>query len=192
MSLTVPAHALVALVGPSGAGKSTAFALINRFYEPWSGSIRIDGRPATDLGLTEWRSHLGWVEQDCPILHGTLRDNLCYAAPDVTDDRLWEVLDLVNLTGKVHGLTAGLDTEVGERGVRLSSGGHRRHALRRHGRRHRHVRRVPPHRPGIPAALRTPADRGPRLRHPAGQPARGSKRSPPRTQRPRRMTATRS
>ncbi|MFF3008486.1 ABC transporter ATP-binding protein [Kitasatospora sp. NPDC057940] len=131
LSLTVPAHALVALVGPSGAGKSTAFALINRFYEPWSGSIRIDGRPATDLGLGEWRSHLGWVEQDCPILHGTLRDNLCYAAPDATDDRLWEVLDLVNLTGKVHGLTAGLDTEVGERGVRLSSGERQRIAIAR-------------------------------------------------------------
>ncbi|MFJ3217948.1 ABC transporter ATP-binding protein [Kitasatospora sp. NPDC086801] len=131
LSLTVPAHALVALVGPSGAGKSTAFALINRFYEPWSGSIRLDGRPAADLGLKEWRSHLGWVEQDCPILHGTLRDNLCYAAPDVTDDRLWEVLDLVNLTEKVHGLTAGLDTEVGERGVRLSSGERQRIAIAR-------------------------------------------------------------
>ncbi|WP_411143406.1 ABC transporter ATP-binding protein [Streptomyces sp. x-80] len=131
LSLTVPPHALVALVGPSGAGKSTAFALINRFYEPWSGSIRIDGQPATDLGLKEWRSHIGWVEQDCPILHGTLRDNLCYAAPDATDDRLWQVLGLVNLTHKVHRLPAGLDTEVGERGVRLSSGERQRIAIAR-------------------------------------------------------------
>ncbi|MGK4585900.1 ABC transporter ATP-binding protein [Kitasatospora sp. HPMI-4] len=131
LSLTVPPHALVALVGPSGAGKSTTFALISRFYEPWSGSIRIDGRPATDLGLEEWRSHIGWVEQDCPILHGTLRDNLSYAAPDVSDDRLWEVLDLVNLTEKVHRLSAGLDTEVGERGARLSSGERQRVAIAR-------------------------------------------------------------
>lgn len=131
LSLTVPPHALVALVGPSGAGKSTAFALINRFYEPWSGSIRIDGRPATDLNLKEWRSHIGWVEQDCPILHGTLRDNLCYAAPDATDDTLRQVLDLVNLTHKVRRLPAGLDTEVGERGVRLSSGERQRIAIAR-------------------------------------------------------------
>ncbi|MFF7632966.1 ABC transporter ATP-binding protein [Kitasatospora sp. NPDC008050] len=131
LSLTVPPHALVALVGPSGAGKSTTFALVNRFYEPWSGSIRIGGQPATDLGLREWRSHIGWVEQDCPILHGTLRDNLCYAAPDATDDKLWQILDLVNLTEKVNRLSAGLDTEVGERGVRLSSGERQRIAIAR-------------------------------------------------------------
>ncbi|MFE7665743.1 ABC transporter ATP-binding protein [Streptomyces celluloflavus] len=131
LSLTVPPHALVALVGPSGAGKSTAFALVNRFYEPWSGSIRIDGRPATDMGLKEWRSHIGWVEQDCPILHGTLRDNLRYAAPDATDDRLWQALDLVNLTHKVRRLPAGLDSEVGERGARLSSGERQRIAIAR-------------------------------------------------------------
>ncbi|MDF3290637.1 ABC transporter ATP-binding protein [Streptomyces silvisoli] len=131
LSLSVPHHALVALVGPSGAGKSTTFALINRFYEPWSGSIRIDGQPATDVDLQEWRSHIGWVEQDCPLLHGTLRDNLCYAAPDATDDRLWRALDLVNLTQKIHRLPAGLDTDVGERGARLSSGERQRIAIAR-------------------------------------------------------------
>ncbi|MFJ9693232.1 ABC transporter ATP-binding protein [Kitasatospora sp. NPDC101183] len=131
LSLTVPPNALVALVGPSGAGKSTTFALINRFYEPWSGSISLGGRPAEDLGPHEWRSHLGWVEQDCPMLHGTLRENLCYAAPDTTDERLREVLGLVNLTAKVDGLPAGLDTEVGERGLRLSSGERQRVAIAR-------------------------------------------------------------
>ncbi|MFI6154109.1 ABC transporter ATP-binding protein [Kitasatospora sp. NPDC051170] len=131
LSLTVPRHALVALVGPSGAGKSTTFALVNRFYEPWSGSIRLGGHPAEGLGLDEWRSGIGWVEQDCPMLHGTLRENLCYAAPDATDDRLREVLDLVNLTEKVHRLPAGLDTEVGERGLRLSSGERQRVAIAR-------------------------------------------------------------
>ncbi|MBV9313494.1 MAG: ABC transporter ATP-binding protein [Pseudonocardia sp.] len=131
LSLTVPHHTLVALIGPSGAGKSTTFALINRFHKPWSGSIHFDGQPATDLSLTEWRSHIGWVEQECPILHGTLRDNLRYAAPDTTDDNLWQVLDLVNLTQKVQHLPAGLDTEVGERGVRLSSGERQRIAIAR-------------------------------------------------------------
>lgn len=131
LDLTVPPNALVALVGPSGAGKSTTFALINRFYEPWSGSLRIDGQPAADLGLAQWRSHIGWVEQDCPILHGTLRDNLRYAAPDATDERLWQMLDLVNLTEKVDRLPDGLDSEVGERGVRLSSGERQRIAIAR-------------------------------------------------------------
>ncbi|MFJ4183973.1 ABC transporter ATP-binding protein [Kitasatospora sp. NPDC089509] len=131
LSLTVPPHGLVALVGPSGAGKSTTFALINRFYEPWSGSISLAGRPAEELSLQDWRAHIGWVEQDCPILHGTLRDNLCYAAPDAPEDRLWEVLDLVNLAEKVHGLPAGLDTEVGDRGLGLSSGERQRLAIAR-------------------------------------------------------------
>ncbi|MER7673384.1 ABC transporter ATP-binding protein [Kitasatospora sp. NPDC096128] len=131
LDLTVPPNALVALVGPSGAGKSTTFALINRFYEPWSGSLRIDGQPAADLGLAQWRSRIGWVEQDCPILHGTLRDNLRYAAPDSTDERLWQMLDLVNLTEKVDRLPDGLDSEVGERGVRLSSGERQRIAIAR-------------------------------------------------------------
>ncbi|MFD7904714.1 ABC transporter ATP-binding protein [Kitasatospora sp. NPDC059747] len=131
LSLTVPRNALVALVGPSGAGKSTTFALINRFYDPWSGGIRLDGHPADELGLHEWRSRIGWVEQDCPVLHGTLRDNLRYAAPDATDDRLWEVLDLVNLAAKVRALPAGLDTEAGEHGARLSSGERQRIAIAR-------------------------------------------------------------
>ncbi|MER7848422.1 ABC transporter ATP-binding protein [Kitasatospora sp. NPDC096077] len=131
LSLTVPPHGLVALVGPSGAGKSTTFALINRFYEPWSGSISLAGRPAEELSLQDWRAHIGWVEQDCPILHGTLRDNLCYAAPDAPEDRLWEVLDLVNLAEKVNGLPAGLDTEVGDRGLGLSSGERQRVAIAR-------------------------------------------------------------
>ncbi|WP_274911305.1 ABC transporter ATP-binding protein [Streptomyces sp. WZ-12] len=133
LSLTVPPHALVALVGPSGAGKSTTFALVNRFYEPWSGDLRIDGHAVADLGLDAWRSRIGWVEQDCPMLHGTLRENLCYAAPDVTtdDDALWRVLDLVNLAQRVRHLPAGLDTGIGERGARLSSGERQRLAIAR-------------------------------------------------------------
>ncbi|MFE6691701.1 ABC transporter ATP-binding protein [Streptomyces sp. NPDC057743] len=133
LSLTVPPHALVALVGPSGAGKSTTFALINRFYEPWSGDLRIDGHSAADLGLDAWRARIGWVEQDCPMLHGTLRENLCYAAPDAAtdDDGLWRVLDLVNLAQRVRRLPAGLDTGIGERGARLSSGERQRLAIAR-------------------------------------------------------------
>lgn len=131
VSLTVPPHALVALVGPSGVGKSTTFALINRFYQPWRGSIHIDGQSPADLDLAAWRARIGCVEQDCPIMHGTLRDNLRYAAPGAGDAALWHALDLVNLRGKIEHLPAGLDAEVGEHGTRLSSGERQRVALAR-------------------------------------------------------------
>lgn len=131
LSLTVPQRSLVALVGVSGAGKSTTFALINRFYQPWQGSIRLDGHSPAELDLASWRARIGWVEQDCPILHGTLRDNLRYAAPDADDNALWHAIDLVRLREKVASLPAGLDTDVGERGARLSSGERQRVAIAR-------------------------------------------------------------
>ncbi len=131
LSLTVPRHALVALVGPSGIGKSTTFALINRFYQPWRGGIRLDGHSPAELDLAAWRARIGWVEQDCTILYGTLRDNLRYAAPDAGTDDLWRVLDLVGLRAKVERLPEGLDTAVGERGGRLSSGERQRVAIAR-------------------------------------------------------------
>ncbi|MFF4737272.1 ABC transporter ATP-binding protein [Streptomyces sp. NPDC001262] len=138
LTLTVPRHALVALVGRSGSGKSTAFALVNRFYQPWSGSIRIDGRELADLAgpqgrgaLPAWRSRIGWVEQDCPVLHGTLRENLLYGAPDAPEAELWRAVDLAGLQGTVDRLPDGLDTEVGERGSRLSGGERQRVAIAR-------------------------------------------------------------
>lgn len=131
LSLTVPQRSLVALVGASGAGKSTTFALVDRLYEPWSGTIRLNGHDTTDLGLAATRARIGWVEQDTPVLHGTLRDNLRYAVPDASDPDLWDVLDLVNLHAKIRALPSGLDTEVGERGVRLSGGERQRVAIAR-------------------------------------------------------------
>ncbi|MFI5782492.1 ABC transporter ATP-binding protein [Nocardia sp. NPDC051570] len=131
LSLTVPRHSMVALVGSSGAGKSSTFALINRFYQPWQGSIRLDGHSPDELDLAAWRARIGWVEQDCPILHGTLRDNLRYAAPDADDEALWHAIDLVNLRQKVEKLPDGLDAQVGEHGARLSTGERQRVAIAR-------------------------------------------------------------
>lgn len=138
LSLSVPRHALVALVGRSGSGKSTTFSLVNRFHEPWSGSIRIDGLDLADLvgpagqgGLAAWRSRIGWVEQDCPVLHGTLRANLQYGAPDAPEAELWRAVDLAGLRTTVERLPDGLNTEVGERGGRLSGGERQRVAIAR-------------------------------------------------------------
>ncbi|MET8051092.1 ABC transporter ATP-binding protein, partial [Streptosporangium sp. NPDC005286] len=92
VSFEVPPGGLTALVGPSGAGKSTVFALLERFYEQQSGTIRIDGRDIGDWPLAELRACLGYVEQDAPVLDGTLRENLVFAAPGVEEADIRRVL----------------------------------------------------------------------------------------------------
>ncbi|MEV8476343.1 ABC transporter ATP-binding protein [Streptomyces sp. NPDC051173] len=131
LSLDVPAGGLTALVGPSGAGKSTVFALLERFYEPGSGQILLDGRDLRDWPLTELRATIGYVEQDAPVLSGTLRDNLLQAAPWASPAELDAVLRLTRLDGLVDRLPAGLDTELGHRGTALSGGQRQRVAIAR-------------------------------------------------------------
>ena len=88
VSFTVPARGLTAIVGPSGAGKTTLFALLERFYEPSAGRIAFGGRD-----LRAWpRAQIGYVEQEAPVLAGTLRDNLLYAAPEADDEALAAVI----------------------------------------------------------------------------------------------------
>lgn len=131
VSFTVPPNSLVALVGKSGAGKSTAFALTERFYDPESGSIHLEGHDVARLGRSQCRSRLALVEQNAPILHGTLRDNITYAAPDATPADIDRVVHTTNLTDLLDRLPAGLDTEVGDRGCRLSGGERQRVVLAR-------------------------------------------------------------
>lgn len=131
VSLTVPAYSRAALVGMSGAGKSTLFALIERFYEPDSGTITLGGRDLRTMPVHELRSRIGYVQQEAPVLWGSLRANLCYAAPDTTEAELWNVLRMTNLTDLVERLPDGLDSEVGDRGVRLSGGERQRVAIAR-------------------------------------------------------------
>ncbi|GAB2785659.1 ABC transporter ATP-binding protein [Streptomyces daliensis] len=122
---------MTALVGPSGAGKTTLFTLLERFYEPVSGRILLDGADVRDRPLADLRAALGYIEQDAPVLSGTLRDNLLFAAPDADERRLEDVLVRTRLTGLVRGLPQGLDTAVGHRGVRLSGGERQRVAIAR-------------------------------------------------------------
>ncbi|MER7394611.1 ABC transporter ATP-binding protein [Streptomyces sp. NPDC000151] len=132
VSLTVPHNSRTALVGPSGAGKSTIFALIARFYDPDRGTIFLDGQD-TNSTLTRagCRARIGLVEQDAPVLHGTLRDNLSYGVPQATDAELLRVIEMTNLDELVRRLPAGLDTPVGDRGALLSGGERQRVAIAR-------------------------------------------------------------
>ncbi|MET8834967.1 ABC transporter ATP-binding protein [Micromonospora sp. NPDC004540] len=131
VSFTVPAGTRTALVGPSGAGKSTLLALVERFYEVTGGALRLDGVDVRDLPRDALRARLGYVEQEAPVLAGTLRDNLLITAPDATDDRLRAVLDEVNLGHLAERTADGLDVQVGEGGVLLSGGERQRLAIAR-------------------------------------------------------------
>ncbi|RBQ15139.1 ABC transporter ATP-binding protein [Spongiactinospora rosea] len=131
VSFEVPAGSMTALVGPSGAGKSTMFALLERFYEPDGGSITLDGRELRDIPLPELRAALGYVEQDTPVLAGTLRENLLFGAPEVTEDEVAAVIARTQLTDLVNRLPEGLETQVGHRGLMLSGGERQRVAIAR-------------------------------------------------------------
>ncbi|MEV4642697.1 ABC transporter ATP-binding protein [Actinoplanes sp. NPDC049548] len=131
VSFTVPRGSRVALVGPSGAGKSTTLALIERFYEVTGGTIRVEGTDIRELPRPHLRGRLGYVEQEAPVLAGTLRDNLLLTAPDADDARLLRALDEVNLGVLATRTPAGLDVQVGEGGVLLSGGERQRLAIAR-------------------------------------------------------------
>jgi ABC-type multidrug transport system fused ATPase/permease subunit len=120
-----------ALVGPSGAGKSTILALIERFYDPTAGAVRVDGVDIRSLDRSELRSQIGYVEQDAPVLAGTIRENLLLGSPNATDEECIKVLHDVNLTEVLERNDHGLDAAVGEDGVMLSGGERQRLAIAR-------------------------------------------------------------
>lgn len=120
-----------ALVGPSGAGKSTILALIERFYDPASGVVRIGGVDVRGLDREALRSQIGYVEQDAPVLAGSLRDNLTLGSPDATDEDCIRVLHDVNLTEVLERNELGLGAPVGEDGIMLSGGERQRLAIAR-------------------------------------------------------------
>ncbi|MEV4976315.1 ABC transporter ATP-binding protein [Streptomyces scopuliridis] len=131
VSFEIPGPGMTAFVGPSGAGKTTVFGLIERFYEATGGRVLVDGRDVRDWPLPELRATIGYVEQDAPVLAGTLRENLVFAAPDATDERIREVLVRARLDGLVERLPDGLETLVGHRGSKLSGGERQRVAIAR-------------------------------------------------------------
>jgi ATP-binding cassette subfamily C protein len=131
VSFAIPPCGMTAFVGPSGAGKTTVFSLIERFYEPGAGRILLDGRDLRDWPIPELRTAIGYVEQDAPVLSGSLRENLILGAPGATDAEVGEVLRITRLTSLVTRLPEGLDTAVGHRGTRLSGGERQRVAIAR-------------------------------------------------------------
>jgi ATP-binding cassette subfamily C protein len=131
ISFTIPPRGMTAFVGPSGAGKTTVFSLIERFYEPTGGQILLDGRDLTDWEIPRLRAAIGYVEQDAPVLSGTLRDNLLLGAPEATDTEIHAVLGITRLDDLVARLPQHLDTLVGHRGTKLSGGERQRIAIAR-------------------------------------------------------------
>ena len=131
VSFQIPLGSNTAIVGPSGAGKSTVLSLLERFYDPQAGAIRVLGQDITGVSRNSVRSLFGYVEQDAPVLAGTIRDNLLIGSPDATEKNLLEVLDEVNLTGILDRDPLGLDAQVGEGGVLLSGGERQRLAIAR-------------------------------------------------------------
>lgn len=129
VSFEVPRHGHTAIVGPSGAGKTTIFALILKFIEPEAGRLTMSGVTYSDLGIAGVRARLGYVEQDSPLLPGTLRDNLMFANQSASQADIDNVLQQLRLTDMVCGLEQGLDTDVSA--VTVSGGQRQRIALAR-------------------------------------------------------------
>jgi ABC-type multidrug transport system fused ATPase/permease subunit len=131
VSFTLGRDQMTALIGPSGAGKSTVLALLCRFHDPTDGAVRWDGLDFRTIPLRELRGRLGLLEQDAPVLNGTIRDNLLIADPGAADEALWLVLEQANIADEIARLPDQLDTSVLERGRGLSGGQRQRLALAR-------------------------------------------------------------
>jgi ABC-type multidrug transport system fused ATPase/permease subunit len=122
INLHIPAGGCVALVGPSGAGKSTLIRLLIRFFDPWKGSITIDDQDISQVNLHSLRSNISVVQQDLMLFSGTVADNLKIGKADATPEEILRAAELANAREFIEGLPDGFQTEVGERGVKLSGG----------------------------------------------------------------------
>lgn len=121
----------IALVGPSGAGKSTIASLVLRFYEPVSGTVLIDGRPASAYPLSALRDRMAIVPQEVLLFGGTIRENIAYGNPSASDAQIEEAARKANALDFIRSFPTGLDTVVGERGIQLSGGQRQRIAIAR-------------------------------------------------------------
>lgn len=122
LDLTLPAGKTTALVGHTGAGKSTIANLLLRYYDVDSGSVSIQGTNVKDLDLYALRSHIGYVAQDPFLFDGSVRENLLLALPEATEPQMIEALKGARAWDFVERLPSGLDTQIGEKGIRLSMG----------------------------------------------------------------------
>jgi ATP-binding cassette subfamily B protein len=121
----------IAIVGPSGAGKSTIFQLVERFYDPQGGTIRMDGVPLTSADPADIRARLALVPQDGVLFSANARDNLRYGKWDATDEQIWDAARAANAESFLRALPQGLDTYLGEGGTQLSGGQQQRVAIAR-------------------------------------------------------------
>ncbi|OZF51164.1 ABC transporter ATP-binding protein [Rhodococcus sp. 14-1411-2a] len=129
MDLEVPARGHTAIVGPSGAGKTSVFSLILRFLTPESGEIRLGGTPYDELTIDEVRARLSYVEQETPVLPGSIRENLLFSHPEASEADIWAALESVHLDSAIRALDEGLDTDL--IGSTVSGGQRQRIALAR-------------------------------------------------------------
>lgn len=132
VSFEAKPNTVIAFAGPSGGGKSTIFALLERFYQPTEGTVKIGDEAIEQLNLTNWRSQIGYVSQDSAVFAGSIRENLQYGLDrTLTEEELWHGLELAYADQFVREFPEQLETELGERGVKLSGGQKQRIAIAR-------------------------------------------------------------
>ncbi|MCM3783364.1 ABC transporter ATP-binding protein/permease [Neobacillus mesonae] len=131
INLNIKAGETVAFVGPSGAGKTTICSLLPRFYEATEGTITIDGADTSKVTLASLRKQIGIVQQDVFLFSGTVRENIAYGKLDASDDEIWKAARLAQLEPTILAMQDGMDTVIGERGVKLSGGQKQRIAIAR-------------------------------------------------------------
>ncbi|WP_116315815.1 multidrug resistance ABC transporter ATP-binding protein/permease BmrA [Bacillus subtilis] len=132
ISAVIEAGKVTAIVGPSGGGKTTLFKLLERFYSPTAGTIRLGDEPVDTYSLESWREHIGYVSQESPLMSGTIRENICYGLErDVTDAEIEKAAEMAYALNFIKELPNQFDTEVGERGIMLSGGQRQRIAIAR-------------------------------------------------------------
>jgi ATP-binding cassette, subfamily B, heavy metal transporter len=131
VSFTIPSGKTVAIVGPSGSGKSTIVRLLFRFYDPQAGAVRIDGQDLRDVTQESVRAAIGLVPQDVVLFNDTLAYNIAYGRPDATPAEIDEAAKMARLEGLIAAAPMGLQTKVGERGLKLSGGERQRVGIAR-------------------------------------------------------------
>lgn len=122
ISFTVEPGTKTAIVGESGSGKSTCLKLLYRFYDVYEGNVKIDDRDVRDLKHQSYRNHIGVVPQDTILFNMTIMYNLRYARPHASDEDVYEACRAASIHDRILSFPDGYDTQVGERGLRLSGG----------------------------------------------------------------------